>query len=169
MATKSKVKGRKGKIGKKKAWIAAYYNSGRNMKNKARRLREAIATQRREKEKQPGWFKGVSYGSVVGALRQVADIEGEHLFVIVPPVGAARVECTFPESQREKMSEYLWKTVRVNGRLTYDEGSPFPTHVDMDTIERASPSDAPHLLELRGLFKGLDRDDFDLERMLDGV
>jgi len=32
------AKGRKGKIGKKKHWIAAYFNSGRNHFNKARRL-----------------------------------------------------------------------------------------------------------------------------------
>ena len=38
MAGSSKPKGRKGKIGKKKAWIASYYNSGRNFFNKARRL-----------------------------------------------------------------------------------------------------------------------------------
>ena len=38
MATKSKVKGRKGKIGKNKHRIAAYYNSGRFHWNKARRI-----------------------------------------------------------------------------------------------------------------------------------
>lgn len=37
MATSS-AKGRKGKIGKKKAWIAVYFASGRLYFNKARRL-----------------------------------------------------------------------------------------------------------------------------------
>lgn len=38
MATQSKVRGRKGKIGKKKAWIAAYFSNGQNLWNKARKL-----------------------------------------------------------------------------------------------------------------------------------
>jgi len=131
---------------------------------------QAVVRHRREIERAPTWFKGVSYGSIVGDLRQVADIEGEHQFVIVPPAGAARIQCTFPESQRDKMRDYLWQTVRVNGRLTYDENSPFPTHVEMDTIERVSGEEPrPHLLELRGLFKGLSRDEHDFERMLDGI
>lgn len=40
MAERSKVKGRKGRIGKKKGWIAAYYSSGRRLFNKARRLKK---------------------------------------------------------------------------------------------------------------------------------
>ena len=36
--TSSKVKGRKGKIGKKKHWIAAYYANGQDKWNKARKL-----------------------------------------------------------------------------------------------------------------------------------
>jgi len=38
MATSSKVRGRKGKIGKKKHWIAAYFSSGQHYWNKARKL-----------------------------------------------------------------------------------------------------------------------------------
>lgn len=38
MAGKSKVKGRKGKLGKKKHWIAAYFNEQRHRKNKLRRV-----------------------------------------------------------------------------------------------------------------------------------
>jgi len=38
MAGSSKVKGRKGRIGKKKAWIAAYFANGQNLWNKARKL-----------------------------------------------------------------------------------------------------------------------------------
>ena len=38
MATSSKVKGRKGKLGKKKGWIAAYFANGQHLWNKARRL-----------------------------------------------------------------------------------------------------------------------------------
>ncbi len=41
MATSS-AKGRKGKIGKKKHWIAAYFASGKPLFNKARRLMKHI-------------------------------------------------------------------------------------------------------------------------------
>jgi hypothetical protein len=131
---------------------------------------QVLVTHRRDVEKAPGWFEGVSYGSVVGDLLQVADIEGEHQFVIVPPAGADRIKCTFPESKRETMRDYLWKTVRVVGRLTYTAKSPFPVHVDMDDIQYVSDVDTPpHLLELRGLFKGVRRGRHDLERLLDGL
>lgn len=131
---------------------------------------EAVVVRRREFEKPPTWFEGQSYGSVVGDLRQVADIEGEHQFVIVPPAGADRIECTFPESQREKMRDFLWQTVRVSGKLRYSAASPFPSHLEMDDIERVvADEQTPHLLDLRGIFKGLDRDEPDFERMLNGI
>lgn len=38
MATSSKVRGRKGKLGKKKHWIAAYFANGQDKWNKARKL-----------------------------------------------------------------------------------------------------------------------------------
>lgn len=38
MASQSKVRGRKGKIGKKKHWIAAYFANGQHRWNKARKL-----------------------------------------------------------------------------------------------------------------------------------
>jgi hypothetical protein len=43
MAKSASTKGRKGKIGKKKGWIAAYYSSGRPLFNKARRIKKHIA------------------------------------------------------------------------------------------------------------------------------
>jgi hypothetical protein len=99
------------------------------------------------------WFEGTAYGSVVGDLKQVADIEGEHQFVIVPPIGADRVECIFPDNKRDKMRDCLWRTVRVIGRLHYSANSPFPTQVEMEEIDLASEIDRPpHLMELRGLF-----------------
>lgn len=131
---------------------------------------QAVVARRREVEKPATWFEGVSYGSVVGDLLQVADIEGEHQFVIVPPAGAGRIECTFPAAQREKMRDYLWQTVRVAGRLHYKEKSPFPTHVEMEHIEHVSGTETPvHLLDLRGLFKGMHRGEHDLERLLNGI
>jgi hypothetical protein len=131
---------------------------------------QAVAVRLIERRRPEHWFEGVSHGSVVGNLRQVADIEGEHQFVILPPVGADRIQCTFPEDKREKMREYLFKTVRVVGRLHYVEDSPFPVHVEMEDIELASPTeDPPHLLDLRGAFKGRRRGRSDLEQLLDGL
>jgi hypothetical protein len=131
---------------------------------------QAIATQKRENQKPQRWFQGTAYGSVVGDLRQVADIEGEHQFVIIPPIGAPRIECTFPEDKREKMGEFLWRTVRVNGRLRYLENTPFPIHVEMEDIELVSELDnPPHLSDLRGLFKGKRRSRHDLGSLLNGL
>lgn len=135
------------------------------------RLRsDALAIKKDEQEMPPTWFVGTSYGSVVGDLRQVADIEGEHQFVVIPPIGAERITCTFPEEKRELMRTYLFKTVRVIGRLHYSEKSPFPDRVDMIDIEPMSALEqTPHLLDLRGLFKGLDRPDSNLEPLTNGV
>ncbi|MGH9864823.1 MAG: hypothetical protein ACRD4H_05340 [Candidatus Acidiferrales bacterium] len=131
---------------------------------------EAIAIQQRESQRPQRWFQGIAYGSVVGDLRQVADIEGEHQFVIVPPIGAEKIECTFPHDKRDKMREFLWRTVRVIGKLTYLENSPFPIHIEMEDIEPASEIGTPlHLLDLRGLFKGRHRSRRGLERLLNGL
>lgn len=131
---------------------------------------ELIAAKKNELEKPTEWFEGVSIGTVVGDLRQVADIEGEHQFVIIPPVGADRITCTFPEEKRELMRTYLFRTVRVYGRLRYAKDSPFPSRVEMDDIEAASQfEEPPHLLDLRGLFKGVDRSNDDLEHLANGV
>jgi hypothetical protein len=130
---------------------------------------ELIAAKRTEQEKTPEWFEGASLGAIVGDLRQVADIEGEHQFVIIPPVGSDRITCTFPESKRELMRKYLFKTVRVFGLLRYTKNSPFPVQVEMEDIEPATPFEpAPHLLDLRGLFKGVERSNDDLEHLNGG-
>lgn len=64
---------------------------------------EAIANQKTEDERPQRWFAGISYGSVVGDLKEVADADGERQFVIIPPAGADRINCTFPESKREQI------------------------------------------------------------------
>jgi hypothetical protein len=127
-----------------------------------------LAAVKTERERLAPWFEGVSYGSVVGDLREVSDIDGEHRFVIIPPVGAARIDCVFPESERERMRDYLFRTVRVTGRIRYAESSPFPIAIDMDHIEFASEFvEPPHLLELRGVFKDAPRGQDDLGDFLD--
>jgi hypothetical protein len=131
---------------------------------------EALASRKTEQERPPEWFAGVSHGSIVGDLLQVADIEGERQFVIIPPLGAGSITCTFPESKREAMRKHLFRTVRVIGKLHYRQDSPFPVQVDMEDIEPASTfEEPPHLLDMRGLFKGLERSSDDAEAMLNGI
>lgn len=68
------------------------------------------------------------------------------------------------------MQEFLWRTVRVIGRLRYVETSPFPIHVEMEDIEIVSERETSiHLLDLRGLFKGKHRSRNDLESFLNGL
>jgi hypothetical protein len=127
-----------------------------------------LAATKSESEKVTPWFAGISYGSVVGALREVSDIEGEHHFVIIPPLGAQRIDCTFPETKREKMRDYLFRNVRVAGRIRYAESSPFPVAIDMDDIGAVSEFEhPPHLLELRGIFKEARHGRDDLSDFLD--
>lgn len=134
-----------------------------------RRRSEVIAARKIEVERPPQWFEGASLGTIVGDLRQVADIDGEHQFVIIPPIGADRITCTFPEAKRELMRTYLFKTVRVFGLLIYTKDSPFPSRVEMRDIEAASEfENPPHLLDLRGLFKGIERSDNKLEHLNGG-
>jgi hypothetical protein len=130
----------------------------------------AIAARKAEQEQPPAWFAGTSYGSVVGDLREVSDIDGEHHFVIIPPIGAQRINCIFPEGKREEMRQYLFRLVRVIGKLYYTKDSPFPVQVDMADIEYAATLEQPaHLLQLRGLFSGFDRRNDNLETLLDGL
>ena len=129
-----------------------------------------IAAEKRAIERPTKWFEGVSVGSVVGDLNEVSDVEGNHSFVIVPPVGVPRIDCIFPEDQKEKMGEYLFQTVRVNGLVHYDQESPFPTLIEMQSIELVNDTEEPpHLLDLRGVFKGMARDGHVLSELLDGV
>jgi hypothetical protein len=130
----------------------------------------AIAAKKADAERPPEWFSGASYGSIVGDLREVSDIDGGHHFVIVPPIGARRINCTFPDSKREEMRRHLFRLVRVIGKLHYTKDSPFPVQVDMQEIEPASTLERPpHLLELRGLFSGVERDADHLETLLNGL
>jgi len=108
----------------------------------------------------PLWITGVSYGSVVGELRQIGDLDGEQRFVITPPLGSKRIECTFEEKDREVMRACLWRVVRVHGLLHYKETSPFPYAIDMAKIEpMPSGEGRTSLRGLRGIFKGFEKGD----------
>lgn len=122
-----------------------------------RDLATKVAETRRQ-QLAPGWTTGVSLGSVTGSLRRVSDVEGEQQFIITPAVGPPKIECRFPEQKRDDMNRLLFKTVRVYGKLHYNESSPFPFLVEMDHIESVSEASGPtHLSDLRGLFKDIPR------------
>lgn len=134
-------------------------------------FRSSLLAQSRRIETKPSrWFEGTSLGTVTGDLREVADLEGERRFILIPPVGPDQIECVFPEEKREQMRLYLFRTVRVNGKIHYRESSPFPALVEMESIEAVSTDTKPkHLLDMRGLFKGRERYKDNLEAFLNGL
>ncbi|MCJ2053923.1 hypothetical protein [Methylobacterium sp. J-070] len=111
------------------------------------------AAEKRSKQADVAWYEGDSFGSVTGTLRQIGDLEGAYSFVITPAVGAEQIACSFAESDRDKMGKYLFKNVRVHGKLRYKQSSPFPFSVEMREIELATDHECEHLSDLRGLFK----------------
>lgn len=133
--------------------------------------RASRVARHRNRQEAPGhrWHVGASVGSIVGELRKVDDVDEERQFVIVPPAGAEAIVCTFPESLRDQLGAFLFKTVRVTGVLRYGEASPFPFQVDANGIE-AHPVLAKRrsLSELRGVFAGKERRRVDWDTLLNG-
>lgn len=111
------------------------------------------------------WRVGTAEGAVVGELKKIDDLEAENEFVIVPPVGAKRVVCTFPESMRAEMGDHLFRVVRVSGHLHYGEESPFPFKVDASSIARM-PTRRKSIFEMGGIFAGKERVPSDWEELL---
>jgi hypothetical protein len=104
------------------------------------------------------WKAGVSKGSLFGELRGVMDMDGERQFYIVPPSGADRVLCIFPEEMRQQMIAHLFQLVRVNGYLRYDGATAFPYLVEAESIEGVTPmAPSQHFANLLGAFAGYER------------
>lgn len=127
-----------------------------------------VARRRSRQEAPTPWRVGTAQGTVVGELKKIDDLEAENEFVIVPPVGARRVVCTFPEAMRAEMGEHLFKIVRVTGHLHYGEESPFPFKVDASSIA-PMPKRRKSLSEMRGIFAGKERVPSDWETLLNGL
>jgi hypothetical protein len=103
------------------------------------------------------WEAGISRGSLFGELRGVSDLDGERQFYVIPPSGASRVQCLFPESMREQMADNLWKLVRVYGYLRYDGVRPSPYLVEAEHMESVPPeSGEKHFLDMFGAFRDYD-------------
>lgn len=126
-----------------------------------------VARERVRLEAPNKWHVGASHGSVVGELKRVDDLDADNEFVVVPPVGAARVRCTFPEHLRKEMGGYLFTTVRVTGLLHYGEEGPFPYMVEATDIEQMRPR-RRSFAELRGVFAQRARPTNDWGTLLNG-
>ena len=119
---------------------------------------EAVAARRRAECFTPDWFEGVAIGSVIGRLNAVDDEFGNRNFVINPTSGPKRIECRFPESERQTVGAHLFEQVQVTGLLTYSKASPHPVSVEMHSLEVLKVSGA-HLLDMEGLFAGYGRNE----------
>ena len=117
------------------------------------------------------WHRGASIGEVVGELKAVDDITDGHQFVVVPLTGPKQIVCVFPTEMKNRMGEYLFKKVRVRGRLHYREDSPFPFLVDAEadgiTIIEPLPR-RKTLAQLRGSFSGIERPRTDWGALING-
>ena len=143
---------KEGHTGATGLWIT-YGDKRVDLNIEFRQRAESLASLLRIAEKRPEWMIGKSLGTVTGELLQVDDFDGRHQFAIQPPVGSDRIICNFKEHQREELRSYVFRVVRVNGILTYEANSPFPSTVEMTSIEEVVPVQrADHLLQMYGLF-----------------
>lgn len=130
-----------------------------------------LAVRRLEAERPTSWHVGKSIGSIVGELKKVDDFDHDREFVIVPAVGAAAVTCTFPDSMRTEMGQYLFSIVKVSGILHYGPDSPFPILVEAgeNGIEHY-PAIKPRrtLAQMRGVFEGREPAEVSWNTLLDG-
>jgi hypothetical protein len=101
------------------------------------------------------WREGVSHGSVAGELRTVVDDNSERQIIVVPPIGPSRIRCIFPEHLRAAIKENLWQYVKLAGLLHYDNRSPHPYLLEVETLGPLKPVEhRVHLADRVGLFRG---------------
>lgn len=140
--------------GYKNFWINGYAENVRFDEAFLAHARQ-IARVRALEDAPSRWHTGAARGSIVGELKKVDDLDATQEFVIVPRTGPETITCKFPDALREKIGSYLFKIVRVSGKLHYGETSPFPYRVDVDEngIEDY-PARQPRrtLSEMRGIF-----------------
>jgi hypothetical protein len=162
-----KLSSKENEYGYKAFWINGHAEAVRFDEEFCENARR-IARQRVTQEAPNRWRVGVAQGSIVGELKKVDDLEGDNLFVVVPPIGPDRVVCTFPEHLRAEMGKHLFKTVRVTGRLYYGEEGPFPFKVDAINIQ-LMPMRRKAMTTLRGMFATQERVASDWGELLHGV
>lgn len=115
---------------------------------------EKLSRALRESKPKLPWRKGASRGSVTGELRTVLDTNSERQIVVVPPIGPDQVRCIFPENMRPEIKENLWQYVKLAGLLHYDDRSPHPYLLEVETLEPLVRAERrPHLADRVGLFR----------------
>ena len=128
----------------------------------------ALAAARITRERPFDWFEGTTYGSVVGELRFVDDIEGDHRIAIKPVAGPEKIECFYEPSLEATLRENLFHRVRVQGYLNYKRTSPHPASVKVTGLDKVESS-GEGLGSLKGLLRGEDRPDGNgLEQLIRG-
>ena len=96
--------------------------------------------------------KYVSTGYVKGVLETI-DLHGKTNFVIYPPIGNHEVKCNFPEELFDKVLQHMRHTVTVYGEQHFKKDGPYPSLVEVESIDSGDDAEAPTLCDLRGVLK----------------
>jgi len=142
--------------GHKKFWINGHTNPI-NFDEKFQVNALTLAQKRAVEEAPIAWHSGKSVGEVIGELKKVDDFEADNEVVLVPKTGAEYIRCTFPESMRDEIGNFVFKTVKVSGVLTYESHSPHPVSVMIrDGGVRLYPARSAEVSfrNLKGIFSG---------------
>lgn len=152
--------------------------SGKPFKSKVRRgpsgkravVALLVAKRKKALPSRTVWREGKSFGSVVGELLKLDDLEHDREFVIVPPIGAP-ITCVFPDQMLDDMGKFWRKIVKVEGALYYGEASPFPIKVEaavggVHLYRGEGPSRS--LSQMRGAFAGKERTVVEWDSLLHG-
>lgn len=92
-------------------------------------------------------------GSITGVLLAI-NLHNTTRFEIYPPVGPAKIACTFPGHLKHRVIEGIDRNVRVIGRLRYKHWAPFAHAITADEIEVFPPAgELPTLESLYGLMR----------------
>jgi hypothetical protein len=130
-------------------------------------LEQKLAKQRVKETPPSDWYSGIALGSVTGELKAIDNPDGDNEFVIIPPAGPDKIFCVFPENLKDEVSEYLSKTVRIEGRLNYKDTSPFPELVSVEKISLYLKKPAKKTFrEMRGIFSDYEKPNIDWNELL---
>ncbi len=92
-------------------------------------------------------------GSITGVLLAI-NLHNTTQFAIYPPIGPARVACTFPADLKTRVIKGLDRNVRVIGKLRYKHWASFPHAITASDIEVFPPVEKlPTLESLYGLMR----------------
>lgn len=82
----------------------------------------------------------IAYASFTGALDRLNAHGTVWTFTIFPPIGPSRILCKFNKDQIESVKVLVKEIVTVTGRAVYDNKSPWPLHIRVDSVTRKEPA-----------------------------